>query len=58
MDKRRKAGAKPRNIDVSLDKSPVAENSGRAIEKPIIKQLTEYTIQICSVYDARVNYIY
>lgn len=34
IERRRKAGAKPRNMEVSLDKRPLAENSGRAIEKP------------------------
>ena len=35
IDNRRNVGAKPRNMDVSLDKRPSAENNGRTIEKPI-----------------------
>ncbi|KAL3813767.1 hypothetical protein ACJIZ3_015035 [Penstemon smallii] len=34
IDRRRNAGAKPRNIELSLDKTPVAEKSGRTIAIP------------------------
>lgn len=40
IDRRRNVGAKPRNIEVSRDKRPFAENNGRTIEKPIIQKLT------------------
>lgn len=54
IESSRKAGAKPRNIEVSLDKRPVAENSGRTIEKPARKKFKEYKIKTC-IYDARVE---
>lgn len=38
IDRSRNGGAKPRNIEVSRDKSPFSENNGRTIEKPIIKK--------------------
>lgn len=34
IDRSRKGGAKPRKMDVSLGKRPVAEKSGSIIEKP------------------------
>lgn len=34
IDRRRNAGAKPRNIELSLDKTPVAEKSGRTSDTP------------------------
>lgn len=34
MERRRNDGAKPRNIEVSLDKRLFAENSGSTIENP------------------------
>lgn len=37
IERSRNAGAKPRNIEVSLDNRPVAENSGSTIEKPKTK---------------------
>lgn len=37
IDRRRNGGAKPRNIEVSRDKSPFSENNGITIEKPITK---------------------
>lgn len=37
IDKSRNVGAKPRYIEVSRDKSPVAENKGRTIEKPMAR---------------------
>lgn len=40
IERRRNVGAKPRNIEVSRDKRPFAENNGRTIEKPIIQKLT------------------
>lgn len=39
IDRRRNGGAKPRNIEVSRDKRPFAENNGRTIEKPMIKKI-------------------
>lgn len=41
IDRRRKAGAKPRNIEVSLDKRPTAEKSGRTREKPTKRTIYE-----------------
>lgn len=37
-------GAKPRNIELSLDNRPVAENRGSTIEKPKAKQSDRETI--------------
>jgi hypothetical protein len=34
MDRRRKGGAKPRNMEVSRDKMLFSENSGSTMEKP------------------------
>lgn len=49
IDRSKKVGAKPRNIEVSRDKRPVDENNGRTIEKPMEKQIKQYP-QITTQY--------
>lgn len=44
IDRRRKEGAKPRNIEVSRERSPFSEKSGRTIEKPETKKSDRVTI--------------
>lgn len=44
IDSRRNAGAKPRYMEVSLDKRPVAEKSGRTIDTPTEEQQNKNSI--------------